>query len=208
MTVNLMISDNNQDRAANDWSAINAVANNGHVFLANETVDEIATLLESATLSNGELLSSYPADGSGYESYVSSFGPGLLDETTMQALRRVLSADANGAQAIAMLDLIVERGLQITLNGDTHHFKAHLKAVNWPADDVEINRTTTNMIRMFRDLGLDAYNQGADGMSKEVPFDAFMQAVNDNGNATDMPDRLRAFVTMGQRRGAQAVYWA
>lgn len=217
MTVNLIHTTISNDdvaegRAERDWQAITAITGVGGVAgllpLAETTVDAIARLVEAAVLSNGQVVTSCPRDASdewSHESHVSSFGPSLLREETLRQLRALLEQDENGTKAVALLDLIVERGLQIRFSGQDHCF-SRMVAVNWPADDVEINRTQSNMARMFRVLGLGDTER--ENSSETIPLEVFEKAVNDNGLYTDMPDRLEAFIACARRQGSTHVYWA
>ena len=210
MSMNLIhTNDAATDNAAPNWAAIMAVAGeHGTVYISEAIVDAVAGLLEDAVLSNGELVQSYPSDGEEFSmaSFVSSFGPGLLGENAYREVRTLLETDENGAAAVELLDTVVELGLQISLSGkEFPNAHAHIKAVNWPADDVDINRCSGNMYQMLRDLGIKVDTQAESG---EVDFSTFVQAVNDNAERTDMGPRLKAFVACAQRNNATRVYWA
>lgn len=208
MSMNLMFSSKNaENRAERDWAAINTLADvDGIVWIENSTADACARLLDGAHLSNGERVCAYDhSDDEFYESLVCSFGPSLLDEQTREALRELLETDrTGGAKAAAMLDLIVELGLQIRISGKDH-VGARLVGVNGAADEVEINRSSGNMYAMLRQLGVTF---DPDEEFGETTFEVFEKAVNDNGRNTDISDRLLAFVECARRAGADEVYWA
>lgn len=192
-----------------NWAKINQVSEDGNVFLADETVNAVAILLDGVHLTNGEKISSFPCDDPEDEfsmkAFVYSFGPALLGEDTLRQVRTTLEQDANGEQAVALFDLIVELGLQINLSGKDF-IDAHMHAVNWPADTVEINTTESSMSQMFAMLGLEGYNQ--DAHSDNVPLDIFEKAVNDNAVMMNMAGRLQTFVACAKRNGSTHVYWA
>ena len=197
-----------ESKSAQDWARIREIAaNEGMLELSEETVNKVAQLLEGVTLTNGERVLSYPSDGGEFDqgSYVAGFGPALLGEDTFRAVRTALEEDENGESAVALFDLIVELGLQILLSG-AEFTVAHIKAVNWPADDVEVNTTQTRMEILFEALGLESYNQ--EHHSDDVPLDVFEKAVNDNAVGTGMSERLGTFIACAKRRGSTHVYWA
>lgn len=220
MSVNLMIESATPQDATANWTAITAVSKadpaspyptEGYVALSMDAIVRAAHLLEGAVLANGERVSAYDfsrdADGEFpaiVEAHVSAFGPSLLPQQTLDALRAELAAFPH---AIAMLDVVIARGLQISLSTQnlSQRDMPHLKGVNWTADEVEINRCSSNMNEMLRKLGFSPEPRSSSG---ELEFDAFAAAVNDNGWRTDMPDRLDAFVAMGRRQNATKVYWA
>lgn len=221
MSMNLIHTNRNVDqgaRAKADWAAITAISaadpaspypTEGYVPVSAEAVVALAALLDGAPLASGDSVTTYDfsfdEDGRAHvEAHVNGFGPSLLDQHKLEAMRAIL---APFASAIAMLDEVVSRGLQISLSTETPGGDqvAHLKAVNWPADEVEINRCSGNMVAMLRALGLAV----PDAEAGETDFATFAAAVNDNAARTDYPaDRLRAFVACGQRQGATHVYWA
>ena len=84
--------------------------------------------------------------------------------------------------------------------------RAQMQAVNWPADMVEINRTSFNMATMFRTLGLGDTDR--DTNSELVALPVFKKAVEVRGIYTDMPERLQAFIACAERNRATHVYWA
>lgn len=222
MSMNLIHTNRNVDqdaRAKADWAAITAISaadpsspypTEGYVAVSAETVITMVALLDGVELSNGEHIAAYnfsvyDDDGRDHlEAHVNSFGPSLLKQRQVDAMRAIL---APFPPAIAMLDEVIARGIQLALSTETPGGDqvAHLKAVNWPADEVEINRCSGNMVAMLRDLGLVV----PDAEAGETDFATFAAAVNDNAARTDYPaDRLRAFVACGQRQGATHVYWA
>lgn len=225
MSINLVSTNRNIDgstRAAADWSAIKAISGadaaspyptEGYVSVSIEAIVVIAALLDGAVLTNGERVTTYDFSGEDqggvmhHEAHVNAFGPSLLQPRQLEALRRHL---APFPHAIAMLDLTIERDLQISLSTTDlmQRSAPHLKAVNWPADEVEINRSSGNMLAMLRDLGLDAYTRKGDSVG-EVEIDVFAKAVNDNGHRIDMdPRRLDRFVACARRQQATHVHWA
>ena len=210
MTIRLIhTNDASTDNAATNWAAIKEIAGeHGTIKLSEATVDAVARLLEDATLTNGEFVHAYPSDGDEFSmaSFVAGFGPGLLPENAYRELRTLLESDDNGIAAVELLDTVVELGLQISLSGkEFPSAHSHIKAVNWPADDININRCSGNMYQMLRDLRIKVDTQADSG---EVDFSTFAQAVNDNAELTDMAPRLRAFVACAERNNATRVYWA
>lgn len=195
-------------KAKNDWARVTAVAAEGRLDLSDATVIEIARILEGTTLSNGETVFAYVCDEDeeySQGSYVGSFGPALLGEDTFRTVRTALEGLDNGEQAVALFDLVTELGLRLIF-APTDFTPANMQVENWPADTVEINRTCSNMVQMFGDLGLDRFNR--DTCSENIPLDLFEKAVNDNGVSTGMADRLDAFVACAKRNGSTHVYWA
>lgn len=215
MSVNLIhtiVTDSNEDntRAARDWAAITAItgSNDGLVAVSDATIDAIARLVEDVALSNGQTVTAYPRDAEdewGYQSYVPAFGISLLDAGTLAQVRGLLEQDENAEKALALFDLIVERGLQMRFNGTDHCF-SRIVAVNWPADEVEINRSSGNMSRMFQTLGLGDTER--EHGSEMIALPVFADAVENRAMYTDMPDRLEAFLACAKRNGATHVYWA
>ena len=209
MSVNLMHTNEAAaaDQAAANWAAITAVANaDGMVFIDEDTVNTIARLLDGQALTNGEVVTAYSYnDDDQMGALVCAFGPALLPTQVQDQVRDRLAASQNGKAAARLFDTVIRLGLQITLSGK-EFCDAHIKGVNWPGDEVEINRTASNMARMFGELGLDSWNE--DTASRNVPLDVFAKAVNDNGFRTDMPERLQSFVECARRHAATHVYWA
>lgn len=221
MTMNLIHTNRDVDqdaRAKADWAAVTAVSaadpaspypGEGYVALTADAVVALAALLDGAPLDSGDSVTTYDfsfeADGQTHvEAHVNGFGPSLLGQDRLDAMRAVL---APFPSATAMLDLVITRRLQLSLSTETPGGAQvpHLKAVNWPADEIEINRCSGNMVAMLRDLGLVV----PDAEAGETDFATFAAAVSDNADRTDYPaDRLRAFVACGQRQGATHVYWA
>lgn len=209
MSVNLIATNRNIDseaRAKSDWAVITAIApNHGYLTIDEDTVNSIARLLDGQELTNGEKVSCYAyEDEDPYAAMVCAFGPSLLPTQVQDQVRDRLANTTNGKDAVRLFDTVIRLGLQIALNGAEFNTGAHIKGVNWAADEVEINRTQGNMWNMLRTLGLEAGDDCAD----EVEFDVFAKAVNDNGYLTDMPGRLAAFVECGRRQNATHVYWA
>jgi len=217
MSVNLLhtiVTDSNEDntRAERDWAAITAITGTGDVAgllpVADATIDAIAHLVEDVALSNGETVTAYPREAEdewGYQSYVPAFGLSLLDAGTLAQVRGLLEQDEGAEKALTLFDLIVERRLEVRFNGTDHCF-ARMVAVNWPADEVEINRCSGNMSRMFQTLGLG--NTEREHGSELIALPVFAAAVEARGIYTDMPERLEAFVACAQRQGSTHVYWA
>lgn len=222
MTMNLIHTNRNVDRAVRaktDWAALTAISATdasslypaeGYVTVDAQAIVHIAALLDGKSLTNGQTVTTYDFsfDREGgdryFEAHVNAFGPSLLPADRLEAVRTLLSATPI---AVAMLDEIVARGLQVSLSTESYsgQIMPHIKCVNWPADEVEINRSGGNMVAMLRDLGLRVRMDGP----SEVPFEDFARAVNDNAARTDYPgDRLRAFVACGRRQGATHVHWA
>lgn len=200
MSMNLMIvSETVRDTTA-DWAAITDIAKDGLAFIDDATVYAIAKVLDGVTLTNGEPVAAYPWDEH-YPSFVSSFGPSLLPEEVLAQLYDIL---ADKPQAFAMLTLIVERGLQVSFNGK-EHCDAYIKGVNWPADEVEINRTSGNMYNMLDLLGIEFDSKAESG---ECTFEQFEEGVARFGWATDMNEKLLRFIQYGKRNNAISVYWA
>ena len=190
-----------------NWQAISAIApSNGVVTIEDETVDAIAELLVDTVLTNGESVSSYPKDCDD-AAFVASFGPALLGEDTYRQVRTILEGDPNGEQAVALFDKIVELKLQIGLSGK-EFVPAHIKAVNWIDDEIQINRCSGNMIAMLDTLGLSKFiNQGF--YAGETDIETFAKAVDQNGADIDYPlARLKSFVACARRHNATHVIWA
>lgn len=216
MTMNLIATNRNAPNTARDnWAALVAISaadaaspypTEGYVFVSPDAIVRLAAVLDDTALTNGEFVTSYnfsdEEDGH-IEAHVNAFGPSLLPQEQMAKVREIL---APFPQALAMIDEVVARRLQVSFSTDVGgSSKPHLKAVNWNADEVEINRCEGNMIAMLRDLGLSIAKTGAG----ETDFDTFAAAVNDNAALTDYPaSRLRDFVACGRRQGATHVYWA
>lgn len=200
MSMNLMIQTAIVRDTAADWAAFTAIAPDALAFVDDATVYAVAKLLDGVTLTNGEPVAAYAWDD-GYPSYVSAFGPSLLPEDVLAQLYDIL---ADKPQAHAMLTVAIERGLQVTLNGK-EHCDAYLKGVNWPADEVEINRTSGNLFNMLDLLGIEFDSKAESG---ECTFDQFEEGVARFGWATDMNERLIRFIQYGKRNNATHVYWA
>lgn len=223
MSINLISTNRNVDqagRAKADWDAVKAVSTadsaspfptEGYVSVSNEAIVALAALLDGAVLTNGETVTTYDfTDGdvtpTYFDAHVNSFGPALLLPRTLDKVRAIL---APFPSAVAMLDLVIERDLQISLSSTDYSQRPmpHLKAVNWAADEVEINRSSGNMLDMLRALGLGAYARN-DESTGEVDFTTFAKAVNDNGHNVDIdPRRLDRFVACARRQNATHVYW-
>lgn len=208
MSVNLIFTNEsaNDNQGESNWGKITAIApEHGMVFIGEETVTEIAKLLDDAVLSNGEKVEAYAMED--YPALVCAHGPALLGEDSFRQIRTLLEEGENGQQAVALFDLVVELGLQISLSGK-EFCDAHIKAINWAGDDIKVNRAEYRMMDMFERLGLGSVNNPEDHASDLVPIEQFIQAVNDNGFRTDMPERLQAFADCAQRNKATHVYWA
>lgn len=225
MSLNLIATNRNVDnagKATSDWSAIKAVSaadaaspypSEGYVAVSVDAIVVIAALLDGAVLTNGERVTTYDFSGEDadgvmrFEAHVNAFGPSLLQPRQLEALRRHL---APFPHAVAMLDLTIERDLQISLSTTDlmQRPQPHLKGVNWVADEVEINRCASNMLAMLRDLGLGEHIRSGETIG-EVPFEDFARAVSANGHAVDYDARrLQRFVACGRRQGATHVHWA
>ena len=211
MTVNLIhtidaATAGAEDRATRDWTSIKAISEDGFVFIDEDTVNKIAALVDGQTLSNGEHVSAYAyEEDEAHAAYVSAFGPSLLPTQVQDQIRDRLAAGDKGKEAARLFDLVISLGLQISLQGK-EFCPPYIKAVNWIADEVEINRTSSNMARMFTSLGLGGWNE--ENSSLNVPLDIFAKAVNDNGHQTEMPERLEAFIACARRNNSTHVYWA
>lgn len=198
MSMNLMIQTETARDTAASWAVFTSIAADGLAFIDDATVYAVAKLLDGVTLTNGEPVTAYPWDD-GYPSYVASFGPSLLPEDVLAQMYDIL---ADKPAAHAMLTAAVELGLQVSLNGK-EHCEAYLKGVNWPADEVKINRSSGNMLNMLDTLGIESHPEGG-----EVDFAQFEEAVARFGWATDMNERLLRFIAYGRRNNATKVYWA
>jgi len=224
MSLNLISTNDNVDgkaQAKAHWDAIKLVSSadaaspfptEGYVAVSNEAIVAVAALLDGAELTNGEHVLTYDFTNVEdapifFDAHVNAFGPVLLQPRQLEAMRAIL---APFPSAIAMLDLIIERGLQIGLSTTDYSQRQmpHLKAVNWPADEVEINRCAGNMHAMLRDLGLDDH-MASDGETGSAPIEVFAQAVSRYGHRVDMdPRRLDRFVACARRQQATHVHWA
>lgn len=204
MSMNLMIQTANPVDASVEWAAITAIAPEGLVMIEDKAVTLLAQLLDGTKLANGEIVTGYAMEEDDcMSSLVSAFGPCLLPADKIDAIRVIL---ADVPKAIEILDLTIERKLQISFNGSESHLGAHVKGVNWAADEVEINRSGGSMLNMLEDLGIPVV-RGTD--MGEVAFDVFAKAVNDNEVLSErVLDRLEQFVACGRRNGAVKVYWA
>ena len=205
MTVNLIHVNNNfssNDAQAVNWAQLTAISPDALVELEGATVTEVAKLIDGARLSNGAVACAYPLDEDDcMTSYVPDFGPSLLAEDLRAQVRETILADKNGELAVRLFDQVASLGLKIRLAGK-EFIAAHIVAVNWEADDIEINRCKSNMVGMFDDLEISA-NAG-----EEISLDVFEAAVEKNGLRTDSNDRLKAFIACAKRNNATHVYWA
>ena len=225
MSLNLISTNRNVDnesRAKSDWAAITAISaadatspypTEGYVTVSPEAIVSLAAALDGAVLTNGEMVTTYDFTHTDegrtfFDAHINAFGPSLLQPQQLATLRETL---APFPHAIAMLDLIIERDLQISLSTTDYAQSAipHLKGVNWQADEVEINATASTMHTMLESIGLGQYLSKTEE-SGEVEFDTFAKAVNDNSHKVFAisPDRLGRFVANGLRHGATHVYWA
>lgn len=177
----------------------------GVVFIAEETADAVARLLECAVLTNAKIVNACLAEPRlKQSSFVPGFGPCLLTDKLRNSVRALLIADRNGVQATALFDLLVELRLQLCFIGKDD-CRPHMQALNSPADSIDISRTSHNMAEMFKNLGLGySYRSSKSDM---VALSLFKRAVEIRGNVTDMPERLKAFVACAERNGATHVYW-
>lgn len=212
MTMNLMFNSSALDNAEANWAAITALGEHGYVAIDDATVVALAALLNGKQLVNGETVTTYDfsfSEDDGYEhveAHVNAFGPCLLDAETLGKVRDLL---APHDRAVEMLDLIVERKLQISMSTTDlgGRSKPHVLGVNWIADEVEFNRTGSNMYRLLNMLGIPSDPNNGDG--GEVDFETFEKAVNDNeAYLTGSDRRLIAFIACAKRHGATKVYWA
>lgn len=204
MSMNLMLELADPADAAEDWAAIRAVSQDGFVWLDEDTVTAVAKLLDGAVLANNESVFCYVAeDDDPNRSYVSPFGPSLLRPDMLARLRALLSVKP---AAITLLDVVIERRLQITLQGK-EDCDAHIKGVNWNSDDIEINRCSSTLLDMLETLVVPA---GESEVGGQVEFETFARAVNDNGRFCGLRTdrRLQDFIACGRRNGAVAVRWA
>lgn len=204
--------------ATENWAAMTAIGEHGMVFLDADIVDSIARLLEGQVLSNGEAVTSYPTDEDADEyampSYVPAFGPSLLPRQEQDYIRDRLARGANGKAACRLFDEILARGLQVSFKGQ-ETCEPYIKAVNWRADDVGINRCASTIHEILRDLGLGSHIADDGHGSGEVEFETFVKAVADFGDyagtgagGIHLPDRLEAFIAAGRRNQATHVYWS
>jgi len=217
MSVNLLHTviaenENGETNFSQNWSAVTEITGKGGyeglLELADETITEIARLLESEQQSNGKPIFTYigTAEEEWLEaSYVGEFAPSMLGEEAFRAVRTILEADANGIKAVALFDLIARLEILVGFNGKDHCF-ARMRVTNAQADDVDVNRCVGNMAYMFKALGLGHTEK--DECSDIIPLEVFEKAVNDNGHLTDMPQRLKEFVACAKRSGSTHVYWA
>lgn len=206
MSINLMhASDTARTDAAAIWSQVTQYTDkHGILEIDSDTVNAIARLLENAPLANGQSVTAYALDDDFYEPMVCSFGPSLLSCELQDAVRNRLDNTKNGKAAVRLFNLILRLGIQVGFSGADHCF-ARMVAVNGPADEVEISRTSVNMYEMLRQLGI-AYDSESD--YGEVDFETFRKAVQDNGWRVDMAQRLDDFVACAQRNEATRVFWA
>lgn len=208
MSMSLMFtSDALTNRGTSDWTAIKEVSDvDGLVWLEDSTVDACARLLQCAVLSTGKLVLAFDhSDEEYHESFVSDFGPSLLDEETREALRELLETDRKGGEkAAALFDLICERQLMINLVGKSIT-EPYLAAVNTTADTASIDLGPSSMYAMLKKLGIET---DAESEMGETSLEIFEKAVNDNAHMTDRPASLRDFLECARRNGASEVYWA
>lgn len=202
MSMNLMIrNENGNDSAAQQWAAITAIAQDGYVFIPNDLVNAIAKTLDGAVLSNGEPVAAYAYDDEFYAPFVASFGPGLLEDDKLAELYDML---AEHKEAHALLTLIVELGLQIGFSGKEPHHEAFIKGVNWPAEEIEINRSGGNMRIMLRDMGLGDYIDEAEGCG-ECTLEEFKKGIPYARHG--WAERLQKFADWADKSNATHVYW-
>ena len=208
MSMSLMFtSDEISNRGTSDWAAIQEVSDvDGLVWIEDSTVDACARLLQHAVLSTGKPVLTFDhSDEEYHESFVSDFGPSLLDEETREALRELLETDRKGGEkAAALFDLICERQLMINLVGKDIT-EPYLAAVNTPADTASIDLGSGSMYAMLKKLGIET---DAERETGETSLEIFEKAVNDNADMTDCPASLRDFLECARRNGASQVYWA
>jgi len=180
-------------------------AAHGVVFISEDTADAIARRLECAVLANAKVVNAFLAEPQfGQGSFVPGFGPSLLTDKLRSGVRTLLASDRNGAQASALFDLLVERRLQVSFVGK-EDCRPHMQAINSPADNIEIRRTSHNMAELFKNLGLGCGETA--NSSEMVALSLFKRAVETRGCVTDMPERLKAFIACAERNGATHVYW-
>jgi hypothetical protein len=204
MSMNLMFTPATPiDHAAN-WAAIRTVSEQGFVWLDDATVTKIATLLDGVVLANGQTIFTYAAEeGEPMGSYVSSFGPTLLDEEKLAKLRALL---APKPAAIALLDAVAERGLQISLCG-TDMCDAHVKGVNAAADIVEFNVSGTGLVPLLQSLGVPAKDEDSQ-VGGQIGFAEFDKAIQENRrNLGGYAERMDAFLDCARRNGAAVAHW-
>ncbi len=186
--------------AAALWSKVTAIAKEGVVPLSDTTVYKAASLLHSAALANGQRVTAYAWKDD--FSFVSAFGPALLEEATLTQLRHILSSD--GETAASMLDIIVELGIQIELVDDEDQ-PPHLKAVNWAADDVDFRLANGQFDALLTVLGIQQERNTEVG---KVDLATFEAAVAENGHDTGHSGKLKAFIECAKRHNASTIYWA
>ena len=192
------------DHSAN-WAAIKHIGQDGLVWLDDATVTKVATLLDGAVLANGQSVFTYAAEDEEDQqgSYVGSFGPTLLDEEKLAKLRALLAPTAD---ATALLDAVLERGLQIGLCG-TDLCGAHVKAVNTAADEVEFNVANTGLVYLLQSLGVPAKPEDAQ-VGGEIGFPEFVQAIEANRRKLGgYAERMDAFLACARRNDAAVVHW-
>lgn len=210
MSANLMITTAVDAYDANR-AALVAIAPDAQVATDDAAVRAIAQLLEGVRLDNGETVSAYPTDADDeMKSEVFAFGPSLLAPAKLQALRALVAERIPAASAL--LDEVIERNLQIAFRGSQSWHGAYVRADANTADDVEVNYCVSTLVGMFDDLGLGDYNppEGEQSVSKDVPFEEFVAAVDERGRDVEfrIQPKLKAFLAMARRRGAVTVYFA
>jgi hypothetical protein len=208
MSANLMITTAVDTYSANR-AALVAIAPDAQVATDDAAVRAIAQLLEGVRLDDGQF--AYPMDEDDQmSSEVFAFGPSLLAPAKLKELRALVAERIPAAAAL--LDEVIDRNLQIAFRGSQSWHGAYVRADANAADDVEVNYCVSTLKGMFDDLGLGDYNppKGEQSVSKDVPFEEFVAAVDERGRDIEhrIQPRLKAFIEMGRRRGAVTVYFA
>lgn len=204
MSVNLIHTNNDSSNnvQASNWATLTAISPDALVELEGETVTKVAKLINGARLINGVIAEAYPLEADDcMTSYVPEFGPTMLAEDLRNQVRKTILADKNGEIAVRLFDEVTNLGLKVRLAGK-EFIAAHIVAVNWEADDVQINRCEGNMIHMMSQLGFNAE------AGEEIAIDDFADAVEKNGFLTDKHSQLEAFLACAKRNNATHVYWA
>jgi hypothetical protein len=204
MSMNLMFTPKTPIDHSGNWAALKQIGEQGLVWLDDATVTKVATLLDGASLANGQSVFTYAAEeGDPQGSYVGSFGPSLLDEEKLAKLRALL---APTAAATALLEAVLERGVQMVLSG-TDMCGAHVKPVNTAADVVEFNVANTGLVYLLQSLGVPAKPE--DGQTGgEIGFPEFERAIQDNRrNLGGYAVRMDAFLACARRNDAALVHW-
>jgi len=205
MSMNLMFTPSIPVDHSGNWAAVKHIGQDGLVWLDDATVTKAATLLDGAALANGQSVFTYVAeDGDPNGSYVGSFGPTLLDGEKLAKLRALL---APTPAATALLDAVLERGLQMVLSG-TDVCDAHVKAVNTAADEVEFNMANHDLVHFLQSLGVPARIEDGE-VGGEIGFPEFARAIRDNRrNLGGYAERMDAFLACARRNDAAMVHWA